>query len=74
MTKFLVPRLELVELGLNGFSLLRYEETTSVKRIKTRSEAQTNGLKPIHAGQMGEIGEERKSLAKGTNVTLVHIK
>ena len=46
----------------------------NVKRIKTRSEAQTNGLEPIHAEQMGEIGEERKSLAKGTNVTLVHIK
>ena len=45
-----------------------------VKRIKTRSEAQTNGLEPIHAGQIGETGEERKSLAKGTNVTLVHIK
>ena len=29
MTNFLVSRKELVELVLNGFSLLRYEETTS---------------------------------------------
>ena len=46
----------------------------SVKRIKTRSEAQTNGLKPTHEGQMSEIRGERKSLAEEANVTLVHIK